>query len=141
MDIELIQKLLRDLQGNSSHRESHAELTVKKDGLHAYFRPCGYGSGQPSILEYGATPEEAIAKVSERWAEMSARVKEQQLKKLALAIIRITHEQGMCTDAALRAEFTTRELEMFSEGALQLANRMAENGPFRIVELAGANAA
>jgi hypothetical protein len=36
---------------------------------------------------------------------MRDRVRSETLKKLALAIIRITHEQGCCTDAALRAEF------------------------------------
>lgn len=141
MELALVQKLLRDLAATSSNKEADASLTIKGGELHAYFRPLGWGIDQPMILEYGATPEEAISKVAEKWKEMSARVHDQPLKKLALAIIRITHEQGQCTDAALRAEFTTRELEQFSAEALTLANKMAENGPFEIVELAGANAA
>lgn len=63
------------------------------------------------------------------------------VKKLALAIIRITHEQGECTDQALRVEFGQQDIDRYGEEAVAAADQMASNGPFRIVATAGANAA
>ncbi len=140
MDLAKIQTALLDLN-ESGGANADASVTIKPREVHCYFRPTGWGMDEPSILGYGADPLEAIAEAAQKWEEMSVRVRKDQTKKLALAIIRITHEHGCCTDAALRAEFGPKEIEKYGTAALTLANEMAENGPFEIVELEGANAA
>jgi len=61
------------------------------------------------------------------------------IKSMAFAIIRLTAEQGECTDAALRAEFDAREVADYGDRAADLATEMGGNGPFRVIRLTGAN--
>lgn len=81
--------------------------------------------------------EKALAK----WAEYGADFRKQQTRKIALAIIRITAEQGHCTDAALRQEFPAAEVSEYGEAACADANAIAGKGPFEIITLGGANGA
>jgi hypothetical protein len=109
--------------------------------ISAYCRPLGFGTGLPAISEYVSDWAEGIAVIRARWAEMSERAHADIIKKMALAIIRITAEQGECTDAALRAEFDPADCERFGDTACEKANEMAANGPFSVRRLVGANAA
>lgn len=107
----------------------------------AFAQPLGYSKDAPTISLYADDWAEAIEGVRAAWAEMSERVHAETIKKMALAIIRITAEQGECTDAALRTEFDLTDCERYGEAACEKANEMAANGPFSIRQLAGANAA
>ena len=140
MNVPEIQKALHELRKMGSSK-AEISLTILTDDVHCFFRPTGYGEDNPCIGGHGNTPEQCIADARRQWNEMSERVSAETTKKLALAIIRITHEHGHCTDAALRAEFDSADLQKYGSEAVTLANAMAENGPFEIVELKGANAA
>jgi hypothetical protein len=74
-----------------------------------------------------------------KWAEHSAEFRQQQTRKMALAIIRITAAHGHCTDAALRQEFSTAEVTEYSAAACADANTIAGKGPFEVVTLGGSN--
>lgn len=85
--------------------------------------------------------EEALLKMRAAWAEHSAQFRGKAIRSMALAIIRITAEQGHCTDAALRQEFKNGEVESYGPDAVKDANEIADKGPFAIVTLGGANGA
>lgn len=82
-----------------------------------------------------------LDKAQEKWREHGVEFRRQSVRKMALAIIRITADVGHCTDAALRTEFTAAEVAAFSADAVKDANVIADKGPFEIVMLGGANGA
>lgn len=84
---------------------------------------------------------EVFAETRRQWAAQSAAHRKKTIRKIALEIIRRTADEGVCTDAALRGEFTDSEVETFGAEAVEDANQIASNGPFSITKLAGANAA
>lgn len=139
-DITAIQTALRELQSLGGPK-AEASLTIKGNQVFAHFLPLGFGLDTPCVLEFGDSPLECIATAHAKWEEMSDRVRSDTIKKIALAVIRITHEQGQCTDSALRAEFHASDVAKYCDEAISIANTMADNGPFEIVELQGANAA
>jgi len=87
--------------------------------------------------------EELFRKLREEWKACDDEFRASMIKKMALEIIRITDEQGECTDAALRGgwTFTDADVERFGSDACAKADEMAGRGPFRITRIAGANAA
>jgi hypothetical protein len=91
----------------------------------------------------GDTFGELFRKLSEAWSEYEGRHRGQTIRKMALAIIRITAELGECTDAALRAsgEFDPGQIRAYGEQACADANEIAGKGPFKIKMRRGANAA
>lgn len=89
----------------------------------------------------GASFEDVIQKLRDGWAAYRDRHRQQQTRRMALAIIRLTDELGECTDAALREEFDAGEVKSLGEDACALANTMAGKGPFAIKTMRGANAA
>ena len=105
------------------------------------FWPDGIVAGGTSVHVNGDSFEGVIAAMHEKWDEIKDARAATKTKDMALAIIRITHEQGICTDAALRADFSGADVADYGESATALANEMGERGPFSIVETAGANAA
>lgn len=85
---------------------------------------------------------ELLDLLDQRWTEYSEEHTRRMIQKMALEIIRITAEQGECTDAALRGfTFTAADVEAFGRDACSKADEMANNGPFSIITLAKANAA
>lgn len=108
-----------------------------------YFSLYSRGMVENSTLNFEAdTFEECFATAETKWAECSDRFRHETVRKMALAIIRITADQGECTDAALRADgFDAADLLAYSKGAVEDANKIASNGPFSIQKLRGANAA
>lgn len=114
------------------------QVTIGASERHQVFcRPNGW-QGDWSIIEYG-DPLEALAKAEARLDERAAEMAEKTVKALALAIIRITHEFGACTDAQLRGDFEARDVETLGGQVVELANTMAERGPFEIVLAGEAN--
>lgn len=87
------------------------------------------------------TFEEALRLGREKWEAQRIKHEARVVRQIALAIIRITAEQGECTDAALRQEFDSEDIARFGKLAIEDANAIAANGPFAIVHMQGANAA
>jgi hypothetical protein len=115
---------------------------ARKGTLHAMLYPAGICHSSGYVSADADTFEDLLAAIGSVWAESADRNRAERVRKMALEIIRITAEQGACTDAALRAdEFTADEVSRYSEAAIADANEIASNGPFSIVRLAGANAA
>lgn len=121
-----------DIGGNDFHDDKP---------IWAYCKPVGHGVESPTISEWVEDWSDGLEIIRTRWAEMSERAHAETIKKMALAIIRITAEQGECTDAALRAEFHAADCERHGDAACEMANEMASNGPFLVRKLIGANAA
>jgi hypothetical protein len=90
----------------------------------------------------GDTWSELFKALTDKWAEYEAQHRAETIRKMALAIIRITAELGECTDAALRncGEFDPGQVNAYGEKACADANEIAGKGPFSIVVMGGANA-
>jgi hypothetical protein len=116
----------------------------------------GYGRDKPiycSVYPDGITGKLAIGVHVADWPEMFATLRAEwkkrreefrrkHIKAMAMEIIRLTHEFGECTDAALRGEkYTDEDVRTYGDDAITLANEMASNGPFAITAAAKSNAA
>ena len=76
------------------------------------------------------------------WEAYQVEYTQRLVRKMALEIIRVTAEQGECTDAALRGfDFTAEQVARFGALACADADAIASNGPFAITAAAKANAA
>ena len=83
-----------------------------------------------------------LAEATAKWAEFSVEHRARRIREMALEIIHITAEHGVCTDAALRAgKFSDAEVTDLGPDACVDATEIASNGPFSITPLAKANAA
>jgi hypothetical protein len=85
---------------------------------------------------------ELLDAVKVKWSEYEEAHRTRTIRKMALAIIRITAELGECTDAALRncGELDPGQINAYGEQACTDANDIAGKGPFSIVVMGGANA-
>lgn len=84
---------------------------------------------------------EALRKLEAAWVEKRALRDKGTVRKMALAIIEISTDQGECSDAALRgAGFSQREIDAMGALACAEATRLAAGGPFSIIATRGANA-
>lgn len=140
-------KAFQDFQ-KSVGQEAHVSLFMNVDyfyrekAIGVFLYPLGMTHKRGHVRADGDTFEEALDAIKAVWADAGDRYRAERIRKMALAIIRITAEQGACTDAALRAdEFTDDEVGRYSEDAVADANAIASNGPFSIQRIAGANAA
>lgn len=61
------------------------------------------------------------------------------IKGMALAIIRLTAENGECTDQALRVEFAQQDIDRYGEQSAELATEMGGKGPFKIIATGQSN--
>lgn len=83
-----------------------------------------------------------IAALNAKWTEFADTHRARKIRDMALTIIRVTAEQGACSDAALRAgKFTADDVVRYGAEACEQADAMAANGPFSIVTIGTANAA
>lgn len=107
-----------------------------------YSRGIGGPGGQLDFRTDGDTFAELYKSVTDKWAEYEAKHRDETIRKMALAIIRITAELGECTDAALRncGEFDPGQIRAYGEQACADANDIAGKGPFAIIVMGGANA-
>ena len=87
------------------------------------------------------TFSDLLTKVKAAWSDYETRHRSTMIRKMALAIIRITADLGQCTDAALRncGEFDLMEVKRYGELACVEANELAGKGPFHIVSIGAAN--
>lgn len=93
-----------------------------------------------SVRAVGDDPAAIISELEIKWLAEKAKRHARTIEQMALSIIRLTDEFGVCTDAALRAEYGPLVVEL-SEAATERANSMAANGPFSVTITAAANAA
>lgn len=138
-DQDKVQDALRKLCADAGPR-AEAEFSIKAKGVMLYLRPAGWGRDSPFILSQADDFDTCLADVQSQWDKMSQQVRNEITKKIAMAIIRVTHETGSCTDAALRVHFDAADIARYGADAVALANSMAERGPFEIVFLKQANA-
>lgn len=110
--------------------------------LHAAVYPNGV-LGERALGVDGDDWATILEEVRTKWAEHSSIHRTRRIRDMALAIIRISAEQGGCTDAALRVDggFTETEIRALGSEACADADQIAGNGPFSIFTIAGANAA
>jgi hypothetical protein len=101
----------------------------------------GVGGSQDFRVD-GDTFAELHNALTTKWAEYEAKHRAETIRRMALAIIRITAELGECTDAALRncGEFDPGQIKSYGEQACNDANDIAGRGPFSIIVKGGANA-
>jgi hypothetical protein len=121
-----------------------AEVYVGMDSDDAFVRVTCYPFGIGRDERHGVrleSFEEAFAAMREKLVEVRAAYAAKVTRAIALAIIQQTMDFGECTDAALRAQFPPGEVEAYGPAAIEEANKLSENRPFRIVATAGANAA
>lgn len=95
------------------------------------------------IFEVAANDfDELLTAIKDKWDAYKEIHRLRTIRNMAIAIIRITAEQGECTDAALRADvFSGEEVARHGPEACVEANKIAANGPFAIKLAAKANAA
>jgi hypothetical protein len=111
--------------------------------LYSAVYPTGDYSRGPEFTVTAETFAELHAGLRDKIAAHAEVYRTRTIRKMALAIIRITGELGHCTDAALRncGEFDPEQVTAFGELACTDANEVAGKGPFTIVALGGANGA
>ena len=112
------------------------------DYMHGYMsadlRPEGT-LGKVTLTVRFADWSEIIPGLRAAWAEHRELHASNATKGMALAIIRLTAENGECTDSALRCEFVQQEIDCYGDAAAALATEMGGNGPFEIVRLGVGN--
>lgn len=108
------------------------DCTVYPDGLTR--------SGE-SFTVYAEDWDALLYVAKKKWDEHQSEYQRQTVRKMALAIIKITAEIGQCTDAALRDKFSETQIKHCGKLAVADANKIAANGPFDIVKIRGANGA
>lgn len=108
--------------------------------LSATFWVNGLGGGEGQRFNVRAsTYRDLLAAAEAEWATRSDLHAIETIRKMALAIISITADQGECSDAALRAQFDAADIKRYGDKACAQATEIASNGPFSIVSLSGAN--
>lgn len=96
--------------------------------------------GRHCISVKGETFSEAIANLRSAWDDKRNLADKNTIRKMALAIIEITGDQGECSDAALRgAGFYQPQIDRMGAMACEEATRLAAGGPFQIIATTGAN--
>ncbi|WP_306049266.1 hypothetical protein [Oceaniradius stylonematis] len=140
MTFDEIRERLEELCRDGNEHTAHASLDIKRSGFSACFYPDGVVANGGGTFAHGDTAQETLDELQRKWAKKRDDRHAQAVKKAALEIIRLTHEFGECTDAALRQEVGSMTPEMVSE-AIALADEMADGGPFKVVSVRGANAA
>jgi hypothetical protein len=98
-------------------------------------------TGEHHVTVRADTFAKALDKLEAAWDDARDLADKNTIRKMALAIIEITGDQGRCSDAALRgAGFSQQQIDRLGSRACAEATRLASGGPFEIVRTAGANA-
>ena len=102
--------------------------------------PNGMGVGTVSLHTHKSESwADAVAEMRAAWEAHRDLHASNTTKGMALAIIRLTAENGECTDGALRCEFNQQDIDRYGDAAATLATEMGGNGPFEIVRLGVGN--
>lgn len=144
-----IQDALATLQQRVGGK-AHVSVSISHDASisrdpHLSIWPDGIAGGnyRTGIIHVrGEDWDEVFKNAHQKWDEAQAEFERRLINDMAFAIIRLTVEQGECTDAALRADdFHQADIQEYGERAESRANEVSEMGPFEIRPLEGANAA
>ena len=127
------------------HGYASVNVTVSDDYTNevvgATLYPDGVGGTKHAIRATGEDFAEALSNLRLKWDAAKDLLDKNTVRKMALAIIEITGDQGECSDAALRgAGFYQHQIRRMGATACAEATRLAAGGPFSIVTMAGANA-
>ncbi|MGC8534891.1 MAG: hypothetical protein ACP5QR_05085 [Rhizomicrobium sp.] len=121
--------------------KAHASVSLS---FERGYNECPHGAlypfgilGKENIHVSADTLLEAIDALEAQWADHCTAYYAETTRKIAHAIIEITHRTGECSDRALCAEFDPSEVARFGADAVELANTMAANGPFSITHIDG----
>lgn len=116
-----------------------SEYAHSKPEMHGAVYPAGLcGGGQ--IRVEADTWRDLIATMNAKWEEVRNTYENETRRRMALAIIETTYAIGECSDNALRGQgFTADEVKRLSATACELANSMAERGPFTVLTLDNSN--
>jgi hypothetical protein len=98
-----------------------------------------YGTRDAQFDVTAATWAEVFMLAAKHWEDNCAAFGKDIVRRMALAIIRLTHETGSCQLSGLRAEFTSEDIELYGQAAVTLADEMADGAPFAILPGAPAN--
>jgi hypothetical protein len=119
-----------------------SRFATREGALYASVYPTGLGRGDQAFTVTADDWRGLVAALGAKWAEFSDEHVKRIIREMALEIIRITADQGECTDAALRAgRYTAEEVRLYGERACADATEIAGLGPFSIVTIGGANQA
>lgn len=119
--------------------EVSAYVSKFQRGAWLVIRPLPYPNDQTISTGGCETWEAAFAAARALWTEHSDRHAENNIKAMALAIVRITYKLGECSEETLRAEFDVADVARYADRACDRANAMAERGPFTVIRAPGAN--
>ena len=122
--------------------QMHLSIELKDHHLvSGWMYPLGdTGPERPFIYHSCETFDELLDYFLARWRGLETRVHDELVKQMALEIVRLTGENGECTEAALRQKFDPKDIERFGPSALRQADGLASNAPFSIVPSPGGNA-
>lgn len=140
-----IREALRVITGEAGPA-AWADLSISTEhpdegAVRGVLYPNGIAAGH-CIHGRGPGFAEALDDLRRNWAQARALSDRNSIRRMALAIIEITGDQGECPDAALRgAGFDQGQIERLGALACSEATRLAAGGPFRIIATTGANAA
>lgn len=141
-----IQSALEEIRASAGPRaDVYASINTygSKPPLGADLYPKGIVGKDGARISVNADDwTDLLDKLRKAWADHKDAHRAQQIKDMAIEIIRITADQGQCSDQALRAgKFSAVEVKDLGEEACAYATQIAANGPFTIIATRGANAA
>lgn len=129
---------------NEAGPQAYASLSVATDRsesqpVYVSLYPEGI-TGRHCVSAHADSFANALAGLRAKWDEARALADKNSIRKMALAIIEITTDQGGCSDTALRgAGFFQQQIDRIGKPACEEATRLAAGGPFCIVATLGAN--
>lgn len=126
--------------GPKAHLSVQVVFSNYSKGLSGHVYPSGVGSSTVALYTKAAeTWADVIVEMREAWVAHRDLHVSNATKGMALAIIRLTAENGECTDSALRCEFVQQEIDRYGDAASALATEMGGNGPFKIIATGAGN--
>jgi hypothetical protein len=132
---------IRELKSTMSPDAEISMMIGSYVGSYVSVYPEGYGLGKTTKTFDFSSFKDVFDDITAWWADEKTSIYDVVIKKMALAIIRITNDQGECSDAALRMEFSDFYVRLLGTEAEAKANDMAQNGPFTIINTDLSNAA
>lgn len=113
---------------------SDGRYVINDTAVSIYIYPDGMLGHEPNIIVAAETFEELLARARSAWEMRKADVIASKIKKMALAVIRLTFEHGQCTATALcSAGFCIEDVRVYGYDAERAADEMAGGRPFKIV--------
>lgn len=119
--------------------EVYVALNVHFDSfsekLHVSIYPKGICKSCAAYV-YSDTYTEALAAARSKWAEVGDESAAETIRSMALKIISITADEGVCSELSLVRAFSAAEVKSYGERACEEATRISGNRPFTIVRAA-----